>query len=107
MGYHGAMTDEIYGGRSKQAVGKRLALTREAFGLRQGEFGKRAGIKSNTYNMIEAGQNYPSIANAHALCDAYGLDFNWIFTGDPSGLKYSLGDLLHRTHQFRSQRGAD
>lgn len=96
--------DEIYGGRSKRAVGLRLALTREAYGLRQGDFGKRAGIKSNTYNMIETGQNYPSITNAHALCDAYEIDFNWIFLGDPSSLKYALGDLLHRTYEFRQQQ---
>ena len=93
--------DEIYGGRSKVAVGRRLALTREVFGLRQGAFGKRAGIRTNTYNMIEAGQNYPSISNAHALCDAYNLDFNWIFLGDPSSLRYQLADTLHKTCELR------
>lgn len=96
--------DEIYGGRSKVAVGARLALTREVFGLRQGEFGKRAGIRTNTYNMIEAGSNYPSISNAHALCDAYEIDFNWIFLGDPSNLTYKLADTIYKIQEIRKKR---
>jgi transcriptional regulator with XRE-family HTH domain len=95
--------DEIYSGREPTAIGARLKLTREVLGLKQGEFGKRAGLQPNTYNMIEKGQNYPSLAALFALCDQYNLDMNWILLGDPSNLRFQLADALHKAHQVRER----
>jgi len=98
-----ADSDEIYSGRTPKAVGLRLRLTREVLGLKQGEFGLRAGIQPNTYNMIEAGKNYPSLAALFQLVDAYNLDMNWLLLGDSSNLQFQLADALHQAHNVRGK----
>ena len=76
--------------RSPESIGERLELTRSVFGLAQGEFADRAGLAANTYNQFERGKKRPQIESANALCDAYGLTLDWIYRGDPSGLRYEL-----------------
>jgi transcriptional regulator with XRE-family HTH domain len=88
------MANRISDGRDKVAIGQRLALTRQALGLQQNEFAKRAGLASNTYNQYESGTNVPAIDKANDLCDAYSLTLDWIFRGDPSGLRYELASAI-------------
>ena len=95
---------DVYGGKSAAAVAARLELVRAVLGLQQKEFARRAGINPTTYGMIKKGKSYPSIANAHALCEAFNLDFNWLFLGDPSSLRYDLANALHATHELQSRR---
>lgn len=80
--------------RHKQAIGQRLALTRQALGLQQNEFADRAGLAANTYNQFETGKNRPSVEAALALKDAYGMTLDWIYDGDMSGLRFQLGDAI-------------
>lgn len=75
-------------------VGARLVRTRTALGLSQSEFAAGANLAVNTYNQYESGKNRPSIDNAILLCEVYGLTLDWIYRGDPSGLKYSLAVAL-------------
>jgi len=89
-------------GRGKSAVGERLRLTREALGLQQNEFCERADIKPNTYNQYETGSNFPSLENAHKLCDTYRLTLDWIYRGDNSGLEYRLGEAIKALRSARS-----
>lgn len=80
---------------SMEAIAKRLVATRHAFRLNQGDFAQRANIAHNTYNQYEHAKKRPSIDNAIALCEAYDLTLDWIYRGDPSGLKYSLAAQLN------------
>lgn len=77
-----------------QAIGKRLELTRAVFGLQQNEFCSRAGIATNTYNNYEQGIRTPSLENAIILCKTYDLTLDWIYLGDPSGLRYATADAI-------------
>lgn len=70
----------------RREVGRRLRVVREVYGMNQAEFGRRAGLAANTYNMIELGSKLPSVFVAIALCDAHGLTLDYIFRGDPSDL---------------------
>jgi transcriptional regulator with XRE-family HTH domain len=88
-------------GRTKEAVGARLILTRQAIGLGQRDFAARASIAANTYNQYEAGRNFPALDQAHALCDAYELTLDWIYRGDPSGLRYQLADAIKALRHAR------
>jgi len=88
---------------SKSAVGERLRLTRQITGLDQGEFAGRAGIAPNTYNQIEKGKKYPSTEKAIALCEAYDLTLDWIYRGDPSGLRYQTADAIKALRTARTQ----
>lgn len=76
------------------AIGLRLELTRQVLGLPQNEFCGRAEIATNTYNQYERGKKRPTIENAIALCDAYDLTLDWIYRGDPSGLRYDTADAI-------------
>ena len=77
----------------------RLQLTREALNLGQGEFAKGAKIPGNTYSQYESGKRLPQLPFAIRLCDRYQLTLDWIYRGDPSGLKYNLAEQINRLRQ--------
>jgi transcriptional regulator with XRE-family HTH domain len=95
------MATRVSEGREKQAVAARLMLTRQVVGLSQGEFADRAGLAANTYNQYESAKNMPSLDSAHRLCDAYSLTLDWIYRGDPSGLRYEMADAIKALRQVR------
>lgn len=95
--------DEIYGGRTRVALGRRLRLTREVIGISQTEAAKRLGIASNTYNMMENGKNFPSFETLHAIVDLYQIDMNWLLLGEPSGLRYDQADTLRKLYDIRQR----
>lgn len=76
------------------AIGRRLALTRHMLQMQQNDFCERAKIPPNTYNQYERGKKRPSIANAIKLCEAYDLTLDWIYLGDPSGLRYGDAEAI-------------
>jgi transcriptional regulator with XRE-family HTH domain len=81
--------------RRLEAIAARLRATREAFGLGQNEFARRAGIASNTYNQYEQAKNLPRLDFANQICDAYGVTLDWIYRGDTSGLPFHIANLLN------------
>jgi transcriptional regulator with XRE-family HTH domain len=86
---------EKFEGTDLKAIGLRLELTRLALGFdHQNRFCGRAGIATNTYNQYETGDRRPAVENAVALCEAYDLTLDWIYRGDPSGLRYDLRDKI-------------
>lgn len=90
------MSDRPSDGRTREAIGERLRLTREALGLQQNEFAERAGLTANAYNQYETAKNFPNLDAAHALCDGHQLTLDWIFRGDQSGLRYRLAEDIKR-----------
>ena len=80
--------------RNLDAIAARLRATREAFGLGQNEFARRAGIASNTYNQYEQAKNLPRLDFANQLCDTYGITLDWIYRGDTAGLPLQIANLL-------------
>jgi DNA-binding XRE family transcriptional regulator len=90
-------------GRDREAIAARLQLTRDALGMKQGEFAEMADIKKNTYNQYEKGKNLISLEEAHKLCDAHNLTLDWIYRGDQSGLKVSLANAIKAIRQVRHQ----
>lgn len=79
---------------SPEAIGSRLELTRVAMRMAQNDFCGKAGIAPNTYNQYERGKKRPSLENALKLAQTYGLTLDWIYLGDPSGLRYELADAI-------------
>lgn len=86
------------------AVGLRLELTRQVLGMAQKDFCGRAKIAANTYNQIEHGKKGMGLENAIALCEAYDLTLDWIYRGDPSGLRYETADAIKALKQARTVR---
>jgi transcriptional regulator with XRE-family HTH domain len=96
------MKDRQSDARDAHGIGSRLLLTRQALGLGQKEFADGAGLAANTYNQYESGKNVPALDRANAICDAYQLTLDWIYRGDPSGLRYHLAEAIKA---LRSARG--
>jgi transcriptional regulator with XRE-family HTH domain len=82
--------------RTFKAIGKRLRAFRETTKLSQKEFAARAGILDTTYNQYERGVSQPKVEYAYALCDTYGLTLDWIYSGDPSGMPFSLVQEINK-----------
>lgn len=95
------MEEVLFEARSKEGIAARLSLTREALGFDQREFAERAGLKANAYNQYEKAKNFPSLDAAHALCDTYKLTLDWIFRGEPSGLRYETGAAIDAMRRLR------
>ena len=77
-------------GRGPKAIGRRIALAREALGLDQGEFAAGVGKRQSTCSGWETGSRPPGLPIAHSLCDKYGLTLDFIYRGVTAGLP---GDL--------------
>jgi transcriptional regulator with XRE-family HTH domain len=75
-------------------AGRRLALTRQALGLNQQDFGLRAGLSQPQYHQYEKGRRCLTLAAAMRLCSEYHLTLDWLFRGDPSGLPYRLAEAI-------------
>ncbi|WP_409566507.1 helix-turn-helix domain-containing protein [Methylobacterium sp. E-065] len=74
---------------SREAIGSRLRLTREALGFRITAFAKVCGLSRTRYQNFEAGRNLIKPEQAAKLFEAFaddGLDFNWLYSGDTSGI---------------------
>lgn len=67
-----------------------------------GEFADGAKIRENTYSQYESGERLPQVPFAVRLCERYELTLDWIYRGDPSGLKYNLADQIIRLRQQRN-----
>lgn len=84
----------MFEGTSKEAVGRRLRLTRDVFGLGQSDFCRRAGIAQNAYSQFETGRRMLTLESAIRLHESYFLTLDWLYLGDASGLKLSLADSI-------------
>ena len=84
-----------YEGTSLDAIGRRLQLVRRVHGMAQNEFCARAGLATNTYNQYEKGKKRPSVENAIALCEQYGLTLDWIYRGETAGLRFAMSDAIN------------
>lgn len=89
--------------RLQKAVGQRLKAVRDVLGLNQADFGRRAKLAENTYNMIELGKRMPSILVAIALCDAHRLTLDYIFRGDTGDLPHGMGRAVDAMLAARSE----
>ena len=79
----------------KEAIAERLLLTRLALKIKQqNTFAVQAGLKPSAYHHYESGLYRPSIEAAFALCDTYGLTLDWIYNGDPGGMRSDLVDAI-------------
>ena len=95
--------NELVSSRSKEAVGRRLELTRRIYGLQQGEFARRAGLNQSTYNQYEKGVNMPNLSAAFALVDTYRLTLDWIYDGAIGELRYEDASAIEQMfHRLRS-----
>lgn len=93
---------------SREAIGSRLRLTREALGFRITAFAKVCGLSRTRYQNFEAGRNLIKPEQAAKLFEAFaddGLDFNWLYSGDTSGISSRIaGAIKARAEQLAQSK---
>jgi DNA-binding XRE family transcriptional regulator len=88
--------------RSLARIAERLRKIREALGMNQAEFARRAGMSRNAYNAYEKARERPALDQALRLCDTYKLTLDWIYRGDDSGLRADLADAIRAITKARA-----
>ncbi len=79
---------------SQLEIGARAGRVRKALGLSQVDLCKRLGFNPPTWNNFETGRRVLRYYMIVAFCDEFGVTMDWIFRGDPSGLKFGLAQKM-------------
>lgn len=75
----------------------RIKAVRKYFDLIQKDFGERIGLKANTITSYETGVRVPSDAVIKAICREYGVDEEWLRTGEGTMFRLSSeSELIDR-----------
>lgn len=69
------------------AVGLRLKATREMLKLSQADLARATGKTNASISHYENGKRPLDIEVARYLWQRYAITFDWLYRGDPSGLK--------------------
>jgi transcriptional regulator with XRE-family HTH domain len=83
---------------SREAIGTRLRLTREALGFGMTAFAKKCGLSRTRYQNFEVGRNLIKPEQAAKLLEAFaedGLDFNWLYSGDTSAISPRIAGAIN------------
>lgn len=64
------------------SVGERVKQLREHFGLKQGEFSDEIGMSQTHVSRIEKGKLEPSNSFLNALKERFGINPEWMMTGE-------------------------
>ncbi|MET3481582.1 helix-turn-helix transcriptional regulator [Methylobacterium sp. 1973] len=94
------MSENALTPESREAIGHRLRLTREALGLSLTEFATKAGMSKTRYENFEAGRNLIKpdlVAQIIRAFPAAKLDFNWVYHGDMNGIAHDLAVRISET----------
>lgn len=67
-------------------LGERIKTVRKQLNLTQTEFGNKIGIKGNTVTNYEADRREPQEVVLKAICDKFGVNYDW--------LKYGKGEMV-------------
>ena len=80
---------------------ERIKAVRKHNNLTQAQFGARIGIKGNTVTGYENNIRTPSDAILLSICRVFGIDQNWMFTGE--GQPYLIKDTDQELEDILSQ----
>jgi transcriptional regulator with XRE-family HTH domain len=85
-------------------VGRRLQRARTALQRTQEEFGARAGIRNTTVGNYETGARLIPPGAAVALCEAWGLTLDYIYTGEMGNMQHSLAKAIQSLMDLEAGR---
>lgn len=89
-------------------INERMKLVREEAGDNFTQCGEKIGISRSAVSMIESGTNKPSRQTVELFCREYGVNREWLETGE--GEKHPLAtsdfdELLAQLVEFGNQQG--
>lgn len=74
----------------------RIREVREHFGLSMEKFGSRIGIGKASISLLESGKNNPSIQTISLICREFGVNEQWLRTGEGEMLEQTRASVLDR-----------
>jgi transcriptional regulator with XRE-family HTH domain len=93
------MEDRFPRSRSKEDIGYRLKLTREALGHSQALIARTTGIATSTWNNYEKGIRRPSVDEAFKIVSQLHLPIGWIYDGDTTQMPAELLEKIYSRHR--------
>lgn len=79
---------------SQMLAGRRLRAARKALGLTQAQAAEDLHTSNNNLSMWESGHRGIDPYKASRFVERYGLTLDWLFRGDPSGVRNDLAPRL-------------
>lgn len=74
----------------------RIREVREHFGLSMEKFGSRIGIGKASISLLESGKNNPSIQTIALICREFGVNEQWLRTGEGKMFEQTRASVLDR-----------
>lgn len=74
----------------------RIRKVREHFGLSMEKFGSRIGIGKASISLLESGKNNPSVQTITLICREFGVNEQWLRTGEGEMLEQTRASVLDR-----------
>lgn len=74
----------------------RIREVREHFGLSMEKFGSRIGIGKASISLLESGKNNPSIQTIALICREFGVNEQWLRTGEGEMFEQTRESVLDR-----------
>ena len=74
----------------------RIREVREHFGLSMEKFGSRIGIGKASISLLESGKNNPSVQTITLICREFGVNEQWIRTGEGETFEQTRASVLDR-----------
>lgn len=74
----------------------RIREVREHFGLSMEKFGSRIGIGKASISLLESGKNNPSVQTITLICREFGVNEQWLRTGEGEMLEQTRASVLDR-----------
>lgn len=74
----------------------RIREVREYFGLSMEKFGSRIGIGKASISLLESGKNNPSIQTIALICREFGVNEQWLRTGEGEMFEQTRASVLDR-----------
>lgn len=74
----------------------RIREVREHFGLSMEKFGSRIGIGKASISLLESGKNNPSVRTITLICREFGVNEQWLRTGEGEMFEQTRASVLDR-----------
>lgn len=74
----------------------RIREVREHFGLSMEKFGSRIGIGKASISLLESGKNNPSVQTITLICREFGVNEQWLRTGEGEIFEQTRASVLDR-----------
>ena len=91
----------------RRACGFRLRQLIKALGLKQVQAAEDMGIPKNHLGNWLRGDAYPKQYEMYRFCRIRGVDMDWVFLGDPSGLPHWVAENILKSPVQEDREAAD